>query len=128
MRRNILSKRRRQGVKKRSLISALSFNFNSLKRTYSLANNPQKSGVCENVIIVTPRKPNSALRKVAIVRLSNGLRIKAYIPGEGHTLKRSSTVLIKKGGAKDIGVKYEVIIGKYDAQKIAKEKEVKKKR
>lgn len=80
---------------------------------------PQKRGVCTKVYITTPKKPNSAQRKIAKVRLTNGYEILAYIPGMGHNLQEHSVVLVRKGGAKDlIGVRYEVIRGKYDTQPV----------
>jgi len=77
---------------------------------------PQKKGVCIRVYTTTPKKPNSALRKVAKVRLSNGKEVIAYIPGEGHNLQEHSIVLVRGGRVKDLpGVKYHIIRGKYDA-------------
>lgn len=76
---------------------------------------PQKKGVCLKVYIVTPKKPNSALRKVARVRLSNRKRVTVYIPGEGHNLQQYSTVLMRGGRVKDLpGIKYHLVRGKYD--------------
>ena len=76
---------------------------------------PQRRGVCTRVYTTTPKKPNSALRKVARVRLTNGFEVTSYIPGEGHTLQEYSTVLIRGGRVKDLpGVKYHVVRGKYD--------------
>lgn len=93
----------------------LAKNFNSLKNKYTLGNNPFKRGVCLQVRTMTPKKPNSALRKVARVRLSNGLEVTAYIPGEGHNLQEHSVVLVKSGRKRDLpGVKYIVVRGKYD--------------
>lgn len=89
--------------------------FNSEKRRVSETPNPQKRGVCIQVKTMTPRKPNSALRKVARVRLSNRQEVTAYIPGEGHNLAEHSIVLVRGGGVKDLpGVKYTVVRGKYD--------------
>lgn len=80
---------------------------------------PQKKGVCLRVTTMTPRKPNSALRKIARVKLSNGYKITVHIPGEGHNLQQHSTVLIRGGVVKDLpGVKYRIIRGKYDLQGI----------
>lgn len=76
---------------------------------------PQKKGVCLKILIRTPKKPNSALRKTARVRLSNSKKVIAYIPGEGHTLQEYSTVLLRGGRVRDLpGVKYKLIRGKYD--------------
>ena len=83
----------------------------------ALKGNPQKRGVCTRVYTTTPKKPNSALRKVARVRLSNGFEVTAYIPGEGHNLQEHSVVLIRGGRVKDMpGVKYKVIRGVLDTQ------------
>jgi len=93
----------------------LATNFNPLKNKYRLASNPFKRGVCLQVKTMTPKKPNSALRKVARVKLSNGKEITAYIPGEGHNLQEHSVVLVKAGRKRDLpGVKYIVVRGKYD--------------
>jgi small subunit ribosomal protein S12 len=87
----------------------------SRKRTRALEACPQKKGVCMKMVIVTPKKPNSALRKVAKIRLSNKKVIMAYIPGEGHNLQQYSTVLMRGGRVKDLpGIKYHLIRGKYD--------------
>ena len=84
-------------------------------KTPALEGCPQKKGVCLKVYIVTPKKPNSALRKVARVRLSNNRRVTAYIPGEGHNLQQYSTVLMRGGRVKDLpGIKYHLVRGKYD--------------
>lgn len=81
----------------------------------ALQKNPQKRGVCVRVSTTTPRKPNSALRKIARVRLSNGIEVTAYIPGEGHNLQEHSNVLIKGGRVKDLpGVRYKIIRGTLD--------------
>lgn len=87
----------------------------SLNRSPALEKSPQKKGICLKVFIKTPKKPNSALRKVARVRLSSKKRVTAYIPGEGHTLQEYSTVLMRGGRVKDLpGVKYHLIRGKFD--------------
>jgi small subunit ribosomal protein S12 len=84
-------------------------------KTPALEGCPQKKGVCLKVYIVTPKKPNSALRKVARLRLSNNRRVTAYIPGEGHNLQQYSTVLMRGGRVKDLpGIKYHLVRGKYD--------------
>jgi small subunit ribosomal protein S12 len=85
------------------------------KKSPALEGSPQKKGVCVKVFTRTPKKPNSAIRKVARVRLSNNLKITAYIPGEGHSLQEYSTVLMRGGRVKDLpGVKYKLIRGKFD--------------
>lgn len=82
---------------------------------------PQRKGICTRVFIVNPKKPNSANRKVARVRLSNGRLVIAYIPGEGHTLQEHSIVLVKNGGPKDLpGVNYRIIRGKFDCSSVDK--------
>jgi small subunit ribosomal protein S12 len=89
----------------------------------ALEKNPQKRGVCTRVYTTTPKKPNSALRKVARVRLTNGYEVTAYIPGEGHNLQEHSIVLIRGGRVKDLpGVRYHVIRGKLDAAGVADRK------
>ena len=97
----------------------------SVKKTKSpaLKENPQKKGVCLRVYTRTPKKPNSAIRKVARVRLTNGIDIIAYIPGEGHNLQEHSVVLVRGGRVKDLpGVRYHLIRGVYDLQGIASRK------
>ena len=95
--------------------------FNSLKRRYNKTNNPLKRGVCTIVKTMTPKKPNSALRKVARVRLSNKMEVTAYIQGVGHNLAEHSIVLVKGGRVKDLpGVKYHIVRGKFDAAGVDK--------
>lgn len=90
----------------------------------ALEKNPQKRGVCTRVYTTTPKKPNSALRKVARVRLTNGYEVTAYIPGEGHNLQEHSIVLIRGGRVKDLpGVRYHIIRGKLDAAGVADRKQ-----
>ena len=92
--------------------------------TPALMQSPQKKGVCFRVYTRTPKKPNSALRKVAKIRLTNSVEIIAYIPGEGHTLQEHSVVLIRGGRVKDLpGVKYKVVRGILDLQGVAKRKQ-----
>ena len=94
---------------------ALQFNYNSIKNRYFRKANPLKRGVCLAVFTRTPKKPNSALRKVAKVRLSNKQEITAYIPGEGHNLQEHSVVLVQAGRKPDLpGVNYKVVRGVYD--------------
>jgi small subunit ribosomal protein S12 len=95
---------------------ALGYGFNSLKKSTRDYQSPQKRGVCTRVTTMTPKKPNSALRKYARVRLSNGTEVTAYIPGIGHTLQEHSVVLIRGGRVKDLpGVRYHIIRGTLDA-------------
>ena len=114
---NQLIRKGRVRVKKKTKAPALRLSYNSLRnRTVLTKGNPQKRGVCIQVRTVTPKKPNSALRKVARVRLTNGMEVTAYIPGEGHNLQEHSVVLIRGGRVKDLpGVRYHVIRGTLDA-------------
>lgn len=99
---------------------ALSRGFNSLKKMPTEQNSPQKRGVCTVVKTTTPKKPNSALRKIARVRLSNGIEVSSYIPGIGHNLQEHSVVLIRGGRVKDLpGVRYHIVRGTLDAQGVA---------
>ncbi len=113
----------RKGRGKRSFKSktgALGRSFNTLKNRPVHFSSPFKRGVCTRVTTKTPRKPNSAIRKIARVRLSNGMEITAYIPGEGHNLQEHSLVLVRGGRVKDIGLRYQVVRGKLDAGGIDK--------
>ena len=112
-----LVRKGRAEVSKKTKAPALRFTFNALKNTTERGQGaPQKRGVCTQVRTMTPKKPNSALRKVARVRLTNGMEVTAYIPGEGHTLQEHSVVLIRGGRVKDLpGVRYHVIRGALDA-------------
>ncbi len=110
-----LIKKGREKIKKRSRMPALKFGFNVLKNRPVEYPSPFKRGVCLKVFTVTPKKPNSALRKVARVRLSNGQEVTAYIPGEGHNLQEHSIVLIRGGRVKDLpGARYHVVRGVLD--------------
>ena len=101
---------------------------NTLKKKNLSANSPQKRGVCTRVGTMTPKKPNSALRKYARVRLSNGYEVTAYIPGEGHNLQEHSVVLIRGGRVKDlIGVRYHIIRGTLDTAGVADRKQARSK-
>ena len=112
---NQLIKKGRSKVAYKSKSPALDTTYNSLKKKQSLVNAPQKRGVCVAVKTVTPKKPNSALRKVAKVRLVNGYEVSAYIPGIGHNLQEHSVVLIRGGRVKDLpGVRYHIIRGTLD--------------
>lgn len=112
---NQLTKRRRRDPVTKSKTSALQAGFNKVKNEPNRYNSPFKRGVCTRVTTKTPRKPNSAIRKIARVRLTNGQEITAYIPGIGHTLQEHSVVLVRGGRVKDIGVQYTIVRGKYDA-------------
>ncbi len=112
---NQLIKSKRKKRIKKSRASALKSSFNAVDRRYTSADNPMKRGVCTVVRTMTPKKPNSALRKVARVRLSNKLEVTAYIQGIGHNLAEHSIVLIRGGRVKDLpGVKYHIVRGKFD--------------
>ena len=113
---NQLVKKGRKKRLKKSRAAALKLSYNSLKRKYLTLNSPQKRGVCTVVRTMTPKKPNSALRKVARVRLSNKIEVTAYIQGIGHNLAEHSIVLVRGGRVKDLpGVKYHIVRGKFDA-------------
>jgi small subunit ribosomal protein S12 len=114
---NQLIRNGRERSRKKVKAPALHFTFNALRgSTTRQRPSPQKKGVCVQVKTISPKKPNSALRKVARVRLSNGMEVTAYIPGEGHTLQEHSVVLIRGGRVKDLpGVRYHIIRGKLDA-------------
>ena len=112
---NQLVRQGRTRSQKKSQSPALLRNLNSLKREYTTINAPQKRGVCASVKTVTPKKPNSALRKIARVRLTNGIEVSAYIPGIGHNLQEHSVVLIRGGRVKDLpGVRYHIVRGTLD--------------
>lgn len=115
---NQLVRKGRKKVGKRRNAIALHVNYDSLhrKRTELDKGAPFKQGVCLKVTTTTPKKPNSALRKIARVRLSNGMEVTAYIPGMGHNLQEHSIVLVKGGKTKDLpGVRYKVVRGVFDA-------------
>lgn len=116
----LVRKGRKRSVNK-TKAPALRFTYNALKNTVARGKgSPQKRGVCTQVRTMTPRKPNSALRKVARVRLTNGIEVTAYIPGEGHSLQEHSVVLLRGGRVKDLpGVRYQVVRGALDAQGVA---------
>ncbi|MBU1152224.1 30S ribosomal protein S12, partial [Patescibacteria group bacterium] len=114
---NQLIKNPRKKAVKKSKSPALQTLFNTLKNRNIKLGCPQKRGVCTKVTTLTPKKPNSALRKVARVRLTNGMEVNAYIPGEGHNLQEHSVVLIRGGKVKDLpGVRYHIIRGNLDTQ------------
>ncbi len=112
-----LIRKGRKPIPKKSKAPDLGWTFNSLKgQPLHLNGCPQKRGVCTQVKTATPKKPNSALRKVARVRLSNGREVTAYIPGEGHNLQEHSVVLVRGGRVKDLpGVRYHIVRGTLDA-------------
>ena len=112
---NQLVRQGRTSSVKKSNAPSLGKNMNTLKKSLTNVNSPQKRGVCTSVKTVTPKKPNSALRKVARVRLTNGMEVTAYIPGIGHNLQEHSVVLIRGGRVKDLpGVRYHIVRGTLD--------------
>lgn len=118
---NQMVRKGRETVKYKSASPALQRGFNTLKKQPVEINSPQKRGVCTVVRTTTPKKPNSALRKVARVRLTNGIEVSAYIPGIGHNLQEHSVVLIRGGRVKDLpGVRYHIIRGTLDTAGVAK--------
>ena len=118
---NQLVRKSRKDREKKSTAPALQKGFNSLHKKTTNASAPQKRGVCTSVKTVTPKKPNSALRKVARVRLTNGIEVSAYIPGEGHNLQEHSVVLIRGGRVKDLpGVRYHILRGTLDTAGVDK--------
>ncbi len=124
---NQLVRKGRVPKNKKSGAPALLFSFNSHSGKMSKATgrgSPQKRGVCTQVRTQTPKKPNSALRKVARVRLSNGIEVTAYIPGEGHSLQEHSVVLVRGGRVKDLpGVRYHIVRGALDATGVTNRKQ-----
>jgi len=121
---NQLTRKKRRPKPKKIKATALRKTFNLKDRRIIATVNPQKRGVCLVVKTMTPKKPNSALRKVARVRLSNKQEVTAYIPGEGHDLAEHSIVLVRAGRVKDLpGVKYHIIRGKYDASGVENRKQ-----
>lgn len=120
---NQLIRKRRKQPLKRSKAVALSRGFNVLKNIPTYYPSPFKRGVCTKVTTTTPKKPNSALRKIARVRLTNGMEVTAYIPGMGHTLQEHSVVVIRGGRVKDLGgVRYHIVRGVLDSAGVEKRK------
>lgn len=117
---NQLVRKGRKVEEYKSTAPALQKGMNSLRKKVTNINSPQKRGVCTSVKTVTPKKPNSALRKVARVRLTNGIEVTAYIPGIGHNLQEHSVVLIRGGRVKDLpGVRYHIVRGALDTAGVA---------
>ncbi len=118
---NQLIRKGRKKVTKKTKSPALRFTYNALKnKMMEGKGSPQKRGVCTQVKTTTPKKPNSALRKIARVRLTNGMEVTAYIPGEGHELQEHSVVLIRGGRVKDLpGVRYHIVRGALDTSGVA---------
>jgi len=125
---NQLVRKGRKAVKKKSTAPALQKGMNTLKRRQTDISSPQKRGVCTSVKTATPKKPNSALRKIARVRLSNSMEVTCYIPGEGHNLQEHSVVLIRGGRVKDVpGVRYHIVRGTLDTAGVANRKQARSK-
>lgn len=112
---NQLIKKNRSKTKRKSKAIALTKGFNVLKNRPVYYNSPFKKGVCTKVTTKTPKKPNSAIRKIARVRLTNGMEVTAYIPGIGHNLQEHSVVMLRGGRVKDVGLRYTIVRGVLDA-------------
>ncbi|PIT87975.1 MAG: 30S ribosomal protein S12 [Candidatus Magasanikbacteria bacterium CG10_big_fil_rev_8_21_14_0_10_40_10] len=122
---NQLIRKPRKSLKRKSKVPALQFTLDTLHRKKTILKRGAtfKRGVCTKVYTITPKKPNSALRKVAKVRLSNGMEVIAYIPGEGHNLQEHSIIMLRGGRVKDLpGVRYHIVRGVYDTQGVADRK------
>jgi small subunit ribosomal protein S12 len=117
---NQLTKKRRKDKARKTKVPALSRGFNTLENRPTYYSAPFKRGVCTKVTTKTPKKPNSAIRKIARVRLTNGMEVTAYIPGEGHNLQEHSVVPLRGGRVKDIGVQYTIVRGKLDTAGLEK--------
>ncbi len=125
---NQLVRKGREQTTYKSKSPALQKGINTLKKIATDVNSPQKRGVCTKVSTKTPKKPNSALRKIARVRLTNGIEVTSYIPGIGHNLQEHSVVLIRGGRVKDLpGVRYHIIRGTLDTQGVAKRNQARSK-
>ena len=121
---NQLVRKGRKSSTKKSTAPALQKGFNSIKKRATNNSSPQMRGVCTAVKTATPKKPNSALRKIARVRLSNGMEVTSYIPGEGHNLQEHSVVMIRGGRVKDLpGTRYHIIRGTLDTAGVADRKQ-----
>ncbi|WP_027726425.1 30S ribosomal protein S12 [Tuberibacillus calidus] len=121
---NQLVRKGRKSKTQKSDSPALNKGYNSLRKTLTNQSSPQKRGVCTRVSTITPKKPNSALRKIARVRLTNGIEVTAYIPGIGHNLQEHSVVLIRGGRVKDLpGVRYHIIRGALDTAGVENRKQ-----
>ena len=118
----LLKKKRKRMVKKPKAV-ALTRGFNSKKNKPTTYSSPFKRGVCIKVTTKNPKKPNSAVRKIARVRLTNGMEVTAYIPGMGHNLQEHSVVLLRGGKVKDIGVRYTIVRGRLDSEGVENRKQ-----
>ena len=125
---NQLVRKGREVSEKKSKAPALQKSMNTLRKQQVDQSSPQKRGVCTAVKTATPKKPNSALRKIARVRLSNGIEVTSYIPGEGHNLQEHSVVLIRGGRVKDLpGTRYHIIRGTLDTAGVANRRQARSK-
>lgn len=125
---NQLVRKGREVIVTKSTAPALLKGYNSKKKKATDQASPQKRGVCTTVKTMTPKKPNSALRKVARVRLTNGMEVTAYIPGIGHNLQEHSVVMVRGGRIKDLpGVRYHIVRGSLDTQGVADRKQARSK-
>ena len=125
---NQLVRKGREAVVTKSTAPALQVGYNSQKKKATDLSSPQKRGVCTAVRTATPKKPNSALRKIARVRLTHGSEVTAYIPGVGHSLQEHSVVMIRGGRVKDLpGVRYHIIRGTLDTQGVANRRQARSK-
>lgn len=125
---NQLIRKPRAKITRKSKTLALTRGFNNIQNRPTTYNSPFKRGVCTKVTTITPKKPNSALRKIARVRLTNGMEVTAYISGEGHNLQEHSVVMLRSGRVKDlIGVRYTIVRGVLDAQGVEKRRNARSK-
>ena len=125
---NQLVRKGREVSKYKSTAPALQVGYNSQKKKQTEQSAPQKRGVCTTVKTMTPKKPNSALRKIARVRLTNGMEVSAYIPGIGHNLQEHSVVMVRGGRVRDLpGVRYHIIRGTLDTQGVVNRKQARSK-
>jgi len=121
---NQLVRKARKSIRRKSTTVALARGFNTIKNKPVFYPSPFKRGVCLQVKTTTPKKPNSALRKIARVRLSNGMEVTAYIPGEGHNLQEHSVVILRGGRVKDLpGVRYHIVRGLLDTAGVEKRRQ-----
>jgi small subunit ribosomal protein S12 len=120
---NQLKRKARKAPVRKSKTVALGRGFNAIQNRPNVYASPFKRGVCTKVSTKTPRKPNSAIRKIARVRLTNGMEITAYIPGMGHKLQEHSVVVVRGGRVKDLGLRYTIVRGRLDAAGVEKRKQ-----
>ena len=120
---NQLLKKKRSKVARKPKAIALSRGFNTIKNRPTSYASPFKRGVCTKVTTKTPKKPNSAVRKIARVRLTNGMEVTAYIPGMGHNLQEHSVVVLRGGRVKDVGIRYTIVRGKLDTTGVENRKQ-----